>query len=53
MASKVSKEVNRDTVINKCSDQVIAIAKRHDLTIDEMMMVMRKARKAAVSNAKV
>jgi hypothetical protein len=54
MARKnIDKDIDRETVLSKCSDQVLAIAIRNDLTVDEMNKVLRRTRKAAVVNAKI
>jgi len=54
MARKnIDKNIDRETVLSKCADQVIALAKKNNLTVDELMHVMRRTRKAAVTNAKV
>jgi hypothetical protein len=54
MARKnVDKNIDREEVLNKCADQVIALGKRNSLTVDELLRVLRRARKAAVVNAKI
>jgi hypothetical protein len=54
MARKtIDKDIDREEVIGKCADQIIALARRNKLTVDELAKVMRRTRKADVTNAKV
>lgn len=54
MARKnIDKNIDRDTVLSRCADQLIGLAIKNQLSIDELMTVMRRTRKAVLSNAKV
>lgn len=54
MARKhVDEKIDRDTVLSNCADQIIALARKKNLTMDELSIVMRRTRKAAAENARV